>query len=154
MKKKILYGMSFLSLCLIATGCGSDANKSLDSKEEREENYENKVVCEYVNGDGRYVLYFDDNDIIKSFDAYETKDIAGTNYDDDAMKEMKKAVCAGEGEFKKEWIKECDMKKDGTKYTLHVYIDSNEWFDDLKEKDKLLDYVKENGIDGEDVVCK
>jgi len=155
MKKKMLYGALATVMCLGVVGCGNDSVENKDlTADDREEKHENKVVCNYLQSDGKYVLYFDENDVIEGFDAYASIDISETSSTEEDVKEMKKIVCNGEGEFKKEWIKECDMEQDGTKYTLHVYIDNGEWFGDMQNKDEILEYVNEYGIDGGDVTCK
>lgn len=152
MKKKFILTLGLCGLLLV-TGC-TDSNENKDNNKENEENknYASKVTCE--NPDVKYILYFDKNDKILSFDAYSSINIDEHDILVSELKESAEEVCNGEGEFRKEWMDECKLTNKGSEYTLYISINNNKWFDDILDKDEIIRYAEEEGLESDPLTCK
>lgn len=148
MKRKILLGSFAIIMCLGLVGC----DNSSDSGTTGRENHSNKLTCS--NEATKYVLYFDENDTLQNFDAYETIDISEESITVSEVKEVFNKVCDGEGEFPKDWIEECELTNDGDLYTMHIYINNNKWFDDVLEKEAIKNIAETDGIESKPLNCK
>ncbi len=142
--KKILFGFSTIMLSLSLAGCGKSSNNFINKDTIKEHNIDNNALeCKVQDTDLEISIYayFDKNDAPTSFDYYIITPKGNTT--EEKVKVAEEKACGGEGDFEKEWIKECSYVINGNDLNGHIYVvDNGEWFKN-KSKEEIINNSEE-----------